>query len=303
MPEPSPITLQPGRGWTCTLVSGCVEQFFAWRAFTRPPMPFTILVVAGRHGYRWTRPDGQVVDARHREVIVVPEGEPHGMENPRPCRHSAVHLILRSAAGVDIARLVELPALVQGTAARRLGAAVRQVVGIWKTPPATVPPLAHEAAIQAAAFALLAELLSLSRPHADEPARRAAAARIAPALERIARVADRRLTQVELARACGLGLARFNALFALATGTTPLALHGQRRMERVCELLAGSDEPIDSIARQCGFFDAYHLSRRFTAAMGERPGAMRVRLRAGGGIPGLRNRPAQAVFTPPTPRR
>lgn len=57
--------------------------------------------------------------------------------------------------------------------------------------------------------------------------------------------------------------AKFYQLFKKETGKTPAQFFTELRLERATNLLSHTNESIDDIARQTGFANRYHFSRRF----------------------------------------
>jgi AraC-like DNA-binding protein len=53
--------------------------------------------------------------------------------------------------------------------------------------------------------------------------------------------------------------------FRNTVGTTPSEFLMNARLNRVCDLVAQSDVPLDKLARQCGFRDGPHLAKVFKA--------------------------------------
>jgi LacI family transcriptional regulator len=63
--------------------------------------------------------------------------------------------------------------------------------------------------------------------------------------------------------------------FRAATGRTMTDEIARLRLERAKRLLVESDEPIKSLARDCGFADVKHFHKVFRAAEGTTPGKFR----------------------------
>jgi AraC-like DNA-binding protein len=70
-------------------------------------------------------------------------------------------------------------------------------------------------------------------------------------------------------------------VFATATGRSPMETVRLARLDRAAELLARSDLPVAAVAAAVGFRDPYHFSRRFRAAYGRSPTAVRRGVQAG----------------------
>lgn len=58
--------------------------------------------------------------------------------------------------------------------------------------------------------------------------------------------------------------------------TTPLRYLNEYRLQRAAELLHTTGEPVDAIARQCGFKQSSHFGKCFKAKTGQTPRAYRT---------------------------
>ena len=83
----------------------------------------------------------------------------------------------------------------------------------------------------------------------------------------------------ELAAVAGLSPVYFARQFKRATGLPPHQYLLRRRLERAKRLLSASDEPISTIAIDCGFSHQEHLTRLFRRHCGTTPAAYRSRVR------------------------
>ena len=71
--------------------------------------------------------------------------------------------------------------------------------------------------------------------------------------------------------AAQVSAAHLNRLVAQATGTAPAAAVSLLRCARAENLLASTDLPVASIARECGYSDVAHFSHRFRTLHGVSP--------------------------------
>lgn len=78
-----------------------------------------------------------------------------------------------------------------------------------------------------------------------------------------------------LAKRCGFSLDHFVRLFRRHVGQTPAQYVLERRLASAAERLVFSDDPIDTIADDCGFPDRFYFSRMFRRRMGLPPAAYR----------------------------
>jgi AraC-like DNA-binding protein len=83
------------------------------------------------------------------------------------------------------------------------------------------------------------------------------------------------LRVADLANLVGLGPSQFSAAFRGSFGHAPHSYLVQRRVNRACELMETTREPLSQIAILCGFADQAHLTHVFRARVGVPPNAWR----------------------------
>lgn len=81
-----------------------------------------------------------------------------------------------------------------------------------------------------------------------------------------------------LARSVRLGARQLLRRYREEARTTPMADLRRMRCEAAASLLASTDWPLERIAREVGFCDAFHLSKVFRTRYGMPPGRMRSRV-------------------------
>lgn len=79
------------------------------------------------------------------------------------------------------------------------------------------------------------------------------------------------VTLNDLAKAAGLSVSHYSALFKKKTMQSPLNLYTSMKVQRACQMLQNKDQTIKSIAYSLGFFDQYHFSKVFKQVMGTSP--------------------------------
>jgi AraC family transcriptional regulator of arabinose operon len=79
------------------------------------------------------------------------------------------------------------------------------------------------------------------------------------------------VTLKDLAKAAGLSVSHYCALFKKKTMQSPLSLYTSMKVQRACQMLQDKDQTIKSIAYSLGFFDQYHFSKVFKQIMGASP--------------------------------
>lgn len=95
--------------------------------------------------------------------------------------------------------------------------------------------------------------------------------RIRVVLELLRREYGRIISIGELARKANLSESRFCHLFKGQMHRTPMQYLERYRMQRACEMLKMSSEPISQIASRCGYQDALYFSRIFRKHMETSP--------------------------------
>lgn len=85
------------------------------------------------------------------------------------------------------------------------------------------------------------------------------------------------LTIHELAGAAHMSAMYFSAKFRELTGQSPRCFISRIKMQRACELLAGSQLKVECIARTVGYDDPYYFSRAFKRVVGATPSEYRTR--------------------------
>jgi AraC family transcriptional regulator of arabinose operon len=100
--------------------------------------------------------------------------------------------------------------------------------------------------------------------------------RIRRALDYIDRALAEPLTLAVLARVAGLSQPQLTRLFRHHLGLSPMQFVERQRLQRACQLLALTAQPIGAIAHQVGYEDAFYFSTRFRRATGVSPRAYRT---------------------------
>jgi AraC-like DNA-binding protein len=85
-----------------------------------------------------------------------------------------------------------------------------------------------------------------------------------------------------LASRCGVSHTHLARICHEQLGMTPQGFMRAVRLDQAVTLLAGSNQPIHTIAERCGFVSPYHFSRVFKETYGQSPRACRQAILAGG---------------------
>ena len=86
---------------------------------------------------------------------------------------------------------------------------------------------------------------------------------------------DRPPCLVELAERLGLSPSRFAHRFKQQTGYAPIDYLTRMRIQRACQLLISTSQPVQAVAQQLGYTDPYYFSRVFRRIMGIPPSSYR----------------------------
>lgn len=79
------------------------------------------------------------------------------------------------------------------------------------------------------------------------------------------------VTLAQLARAAGLSVSHYCALFKKKTMQSPLNLYTSMKIQRACQMLQNRNQTIKAVAYSLGFFDQYHFSKVFKQIIGTSP--------------------------------
>lgn len=80
----------------------------------------------------------------------------------------------------------------------------------------------------------------------------------------------------DFAAEAGMSVSHFSELFRVQTGQSPMAYFIHIRMRYACRLLDLSQQPVKSVAAECGYRDPYYFSRVFKKVMGISPDKYRA---------------------------
>lgn len=119
--------------------------------------------------------------------------------------------------------------------------------------------------------------LGLCRVHqqARDRRRRETEERVLRVIRHMRANLDRQIPLDELARLGGWSPTHFSTLFRRQTNAPPLAFLNRLRMQKACDLLKTSDDPVGTIAAAVGFDDAFYFSRIFHKLIGLPPTSYR----------------------------
>lgn len=99
--------------------------------------------------------------------------------------------------------------------------------------------------------------------------------RIRLTIKRMRETLRQPLTLEQLAGEACLSIPHYCALFKKQTGSAPMQLYTQMRIQLACELLHDTRLPVKDIAEATGYQDAFYFSRAFKKSMGNSPSGYR----------------------------
>jgi len=100
-------------------------------------------------------------------------------------------------------------------------------------------------------------------------------ARIMPVITALQQQPGRAVTVSEAASLCNLGRRQFHRVFSQTMGVGLQIFCLRARLAHAERLLTATALPIETVARESGFFDLAHLHRHFVRHYGRTPGAFR----------------------------
>lgn len=136
---------------------------------------------------------------------------------------------------------------------------------------ASVPLASHGAAGDRLRCAALVLRLLADLPEPADDGLGELRAKLAPAVFRITQAFSEDLDVPSLAGLVGLSPGYFQELFRRAHGTSPHAFILDLRLSLARRLLRDTREPVQAIARRCGFASPAHFTRLFARHVGKSP--------------------------------
>lgn len=115
------------------------------------------------------------------------------------------------------------------------------------------------------------------RQYVDTPLPPSPADSLAPLLQWLTENLEQPHTMASMAAQVHLSVRTFTRRFHAETGTSPHQWLTAQRVDRARRLLEDTDNPIQDVARRCGFGSTVTLRNHFRAALGSTPTAYRTR--------------------------
>lgn len=216
----------------------------------------TVVIVCSQ-GSGWAEVDGIRHRVGSRQALVVPRRLPHayGADADDPWTIWWLHLTgLQAAELVAATGATRQRPVIPVAALARCTALIEEVIEHLEQD----ETLARLRAATGAAWHLLTTLADFRVGQGgDDPIERIR--------ERLAAELGQPLSIGEVATEVSLSPSHLTALFKARTGYAPMQYRTLLRMQRARELLDTSDKPIATIAREVGYEDAAHFSRRFSS--------------------------------------
>ncbi len=212
--------------------------------------------------------DGRVLQASAHAVAVFDSRQPsrYGMGDGTVWDHSWVRL-----AGPDVPRLLKRAGIVVGTL-YPFHSPDDFLYWLKQINRELTRPAPDSGILECLVSALLLRVHQTAMENRDRPC---------PGIERARRWLEAHCTSPikldELAAMAGLSRSHFCARFRQAVGCSPLTYAKRLRLQHAALLLEDVGLSVKAVAAQCGFYDVYHFSRRFSAHYGLSPTAFRAR--------------------------
>jgi len=241
----------------------------AWRF-----MPWTVIVQAVGCSFEVVLGDGQVLAGGDGDCLIAPDLR-HRLRvtSGEVARARWAHLDFTIFESINLLALFDLPLIVSGSTAERLGDLCEQM---WRTSDAPRQNrLIRAVTLERLGFEMLELLLQLGRPRGDFDEFFTRAQRFAEVLGLIAREYTRPVSVQELAETAGLSPSRFHAAFREVFGVSPMAYVRDHRLEQARLLLSSTDRTVGQVASRVGYRDQFHFSRHFKRRFGTSPAAFR----------------------------
>jgi AraC-like DNA-binding protein len=149
--------------------------------------------------------------------------------------------------------------------------------GRWRIPdrPSAPTGLGWHLRLQSTVAWAMAQALTQLGPDADPVSETSTFDPLEPALQWIETHLADPLSVSALARRCQLSADHFAKRFTAATARTPMRYVQERRITTAAERLLRTGDPIERVARDCGFANRFHFSRVFTQLIGTPPAQYR----------------------------
>lgn len=226
-------------------------------------------------GRVWVGDPAQWERVRPGDIVMVPQGMPHGLQHDPGHEFSlvTVHFFARVLGGQDLLALMGMAGRFRGATGAPYGPVSLNIAAEWgRRDPGWS---------QALAAGIWSVLIYILRRH-EERLRPLALGkqrliqRLQPAFEIMtARLGDPGLSVCVMAEAVHVSEVHLRKMFRVVMGAAPLACLRKRRIEMAEHLLLTTDLPLKSVAASCGFSCLQFFHRTFRAMTGTTPRAYR----------------------------
>ncbi len=223
------------------------------------------------------------VELENGDVLNVPEGAafvaPGLTHRFLPTRAQGLvsrwaHAEFRTLATLDVLSLFDVPRILEGPPAQRLGRACAALANLNRKAGLDFRVIAAEKTL---GFEMLELILARASLRAGTLSFLEQASRITPALTYIQQHLAESLNAEDVAGTVSLSVPHFYAVFKRAMGMPPLAYQRRCRLDRARILLGSSARQVSEVADAVGFCDPYHFSKQFKKAFGVSPSECRRR--------------------------
>lgn len=217
----------------------------------------------------------------HGDALVIPEGVPHKLTLTEGAKSTSrwAHFRLTVFETVDALSFCQMPTVIKGSEAIKLGDICQELAKIFNTPD---NDLTMEQVISAKSqgFRLASIIFQNSNTIGNFTETGELYQRLAPTLKYLREEHPERISLKRMARMTNLSVSRFSTLFRKATGVSPVHYQIKTQMTRAKYALLRTDKTISEIAEDLGYKDQFHFSKAFKKESGSPPTIYRFNNRA-----------------------
>jgi len=229
----------------------------------------------------WTEGCVRAWEIESGEALFVPAWVRHRLRcrAEKSMKTSFILGSFRWLENPDLLPAAAIPAVISRVRGEKLLPCVEEMARIWEGGCGRALEMARLHELSFKVLGLLLEEARNKDLRASE-----ALGRLSKALEAMRSKPEAKHSCRKLASLAGLSPSRFNAVFREAVGIAPKPYMQSLRLRKASMLLLSSDEPVYTIAEDCGFASSCYFCRFFARQMGMTPASFRKEF---GKAPGL----------------
>lgn len=222
--------------------------------------------------------DGRRYFARTGDIMVHSPNIPFTVHADQPGTHMYMNLALNVMDQVDFFQLNPFPRVIPLLNPLQFQQTFVLLKSVWSRSEDRLRDMQATMLV----FQLLYDIIESARieettQNVQKPSIPDSFAQVIPYMERNL---DQSITRDQLAQVAHLNPIYFSRLFHKVYGVSPMHMIQKLRMKRALQMLEDSRETIESIAEQCGFYDASYFIKVFQRTYKTTPGKFRRKLDA-----------------------